>query len=177
MDTIFRIFQKENNTITVANTSKLGDGACALLLVNSETIKRLNLTPLARIVGFCDAATESTDFPIAPVYATEKLFKQTGLNKNDISLFEINEAFSVVVLANIKKLDLDPSKINVNGGAVALGIYKLYCLNSFINSFSSYPLAQIGNQSKLSSFFIGFLKYHLYKGQDFLITIKYLIAF
>ena len=115
------VFQKENGTITAGNASKLNDGACALLLANEETIKRLNLTPLARIVGFCDAATDPIDFPIAPIYATEKLFKRTGLRKEDISLFEINEAFSVVVLANIKKLGLDPSQVNVNGGAVALG--------------------------------------------------------
>lgn len=73
------------------------------------------------IKGFCDAATDPIDFPIAPVYATQKLLKQTGVKKEDISLFEINEAFSVVVLANIKMLDLDASKVNVNGGAVALG--------------------------------------------------------
>ncbi len=76
---------------------------------------------MARIVGFCDAQTDPIDFPIAPVYATQKLFKLTGLKKENISLFEINEAFSVVVLANIKKLELDISKVNVNGGAVALG--------------------------------------------------------
>jgi acetyl-CoA C-acetyltransferase len=118
------VFQKENGTITAANASKLNDGACSLLLTNDETIKRLNLTPLAKIVGFCDAATDPIDFPIAPIYATEKLFKQTGLKKEDISLFEINEAFSVVVLANIKKLGLDPDKVNVNGGAVALGLLR-----------------------------------------------------
>lgn len=115
------VFQKENGTITAANASSLNDGATATLLVNAETLKRLNLEPLAKIVGFCDVATDPIDFPIAPIYATEKIFKQTGLSKEDISLFEINEAFSVVVLANIKALNLDPSKVNVNGGAVALG--------------------------------------------------------
>lgn len=115
------VFQKELGTITAANASTLNDGATATLLANEQTIKRLNLKPLARIVGFCDVATTPIDFPIAPIYATEKLFKQTGLTKDDISLFEINEAFSVVVLANIKALGLDPSKVNVNGGAVSLG--------------------------------------------------------
>ncbi|CAF0836023.1 unnamed protein product [Brachionus calyciflorus] len=121
MPSLRTVFQKENGTITAANASKLNDGACALLLVNEETIKRLNLSPLARIVGYADAQTEPIDFPIAPVYATQKLFKATGLNEKDISQFEINEAFSVVVLANIKMLNLDPSKVNPNGGAVALG--------------------------------------------------------
>lgn len=115
------VFKKENGTITAANASKINDGACATLLVSEAYVKQFNLKPLARIIGFADAATDPIDFPIAPVYATQKLFKQTGLNKNDIAMYEINEAFSVVVLANIKLMDLDPSKVNVNGGAVALG--------------------------------------------------------
>lgn len=92
-----------------------------MLLVNEETLKRLNLKPLARIVGFCDSATDPIDFPIAPVNATKKLLEQTGVKKEDLSMIEINEAFSVVPLANIKLLGLDPSKVNINGGAVALG--------------------------------------------------------
>ena len=108
-------------TITAANASKLNDGACALLLVNEATIKKHKLTPLAKVVGFADSATDPIDFPIAPVYATEKLLKQTGLNVADLSLIEINEAFSCVVLANIKLLGLDSTKVNVHGGAVALG--------------------------------------------------------
>lgn len=115
------VFQKENGTITAANSSKLNDGASLSLLVSGDVVKKLNLKPLARVVGFADAATDPIDFPLAPIYATQKLFKQTGLNKDDFSMFEINEAFSVVVLANIKKLGLDPSKVNINGGAVALG--------------------------------------------------------
>jgi acetyl-CoA C-acetyltransferase len=125
MSTLRTVFQKENGTITAANASKLNDGASVMLLVNEDVLKRHNLTPLARVVAFADAATDPIDFPIAPVYATEKIFKQTGLNKNDISLFEINEAFSVVVLANIKMLGLDPTKVNVNGGGVALGKFKI----------------------------------------------------
>ena len=67
------VFQKDNGTITAANASKLNDGACAVLLADEETVKRLKLNPLARIVGFADAQTEPIDFPIAPVYATEKV--------------------------------------------------------------------------------------------------------
>ncbi len=73
MPSLKTVFQKENGTITAANASKLNDGAGVLLLVNEETVKRLNLKPLARIVGFCDAATDPIDFPIAPVYATQKV--------------------------------------------------------------------------------------------------------
>lgn len=115
------VFQKENGTITAGNASTLNDGACALLVVSEAALKKFSLTPLAKVVGFADAATDPIDFPIAPVYATEKLFKQTNLSAGDIDLFEINEAFSTVVLANIKKLGLDASKVNVNGGAVSLG--------------------------------------------------------
>jgi acetyl-CoA C-acetyltransferase len=74
MPSLKTVFQKENGTITAANASKLNDGACATLLVNEEVLKRLNLTPLARIVGFCDAATDPIDFPIAPIFATQKVF-------------------------------------------------------------------------------------------------------
>jgi acetyl-CoA C-acetyltransferase len=73
MPALKTVFQKENGTITAANASKLNDGAGVLLLANEKTIKRLSLTPLARIVGFCDAATDPIDFPIAPVYATQKV--------------------------------------------------------------------------------------------------------
>lgn len=115
------VFQKDNGTITAANASSLSDGAAAMLLVNEEYLKKFSLKPLARIVGFADAATDPIDFPLAPIYATQKLFKQTGLTQADIDLFEINEAFSVVVLANIMKLGLDAAKVNVNGGGVSLG--------------------------------------------------------
>jgi len=115
------VVQKENGTITAGNASTLNDGASAMLLCDEETVKRLKLKPLAKIVGFCDAATDPVDFPLAPIFATQKLFKQTGLSKDDMALFEINEAFSVVVLANIQKLGLDPAKVNVHGGAVSLG--------------------------------------------------------
>lgn len=121
MPTLKTVFQKENGTITAANASKLNDGAGAVLLADEETVKKHNLKPLARIVGFCDAATAPIDFPIAPVFAVQKLLKQTGVKKEDISMFELNEAFSVVVLANVKILGLDPTKVNINGGAVALG--------------------------------------------------------
>jgi len=117
------IFQKDNGTVTVANSSKLSDGACSLLLANNETIKRLNLMPLAKVIGFCDAATDPINVFESPIYATQKLLKQTGLNKEDISMFEINEAFSVVALAIIKTLGLDPNKVNVNGGAISLGLF------------------------------------------------------
>ncbi|XP_063492552.1 acetyl-CoA acetyltransferase, mitochondrial isoform X5 [Symphalangus syndactylus] len=115
------VFQKENGTVTAANASTLNDGAAALVLMTADAAKRLNVTPLARIVAFADAAVEPIDFPIAPVYAASMVLKDVGLKKEDIALWEVNEAFSLVVLANIKMLEIDPQKVNINGGAVSLG--------------------------------------------------------
>ncbi|XP_043928552.1 acetyl-CoA acetyltransferase, mitochondrial [Protopterus annectens] len=115
------VFQKDSGTITAANASKLNDGAAALVLMTAEAAKRLNVTPLARILAFADAAVDPIDFPVAPAYAVPKLLKAAGLKKEDIAMWEINEAFSVVALVNIKMLEIDPQKVNINGGAVSLG--------------------------------------------------------
>ncbi|KAK1336301.1 hypothetical protein QTO34_004106 [Cnephaeus nilssonii] len=115
------VFQKENGTVTAANASTLNDGAAALVLMTADAAKRLNVKPLARIAAFADAAVEPIDFPIAPAYAVPKVLKAAGLKKDDIAMWEVNEAFSLVVLANIKMLEIDPQKVNINGGAVSLG--------------------------------------------------------
>ncbi|TEA34203.1 hypothetical protein DBR06_SOUSAS2710072 [Sousa chinensis] len=115
------VFQKENGTVTAANASTLNDGAAAMVLMTADAAKRLSVKPLARIAAFADAAVEPIDFPVAPAYAVPKVLKDTGLKKEDITMWEINEAFSVVVLANIKMLEIDPQKVNINGGAVSLG--------------------------------------------------------
>jgi acetyl-CoA C-acetyltransferase len=115
------VFQKEGGTVTAGNASTLNDGAAALVLATEDAAKKVSTKPLARIVGYADAATDPIDFPIAPAFAMPKLLKKTGIKKEDVALWEINEAFSVVVLANIKMLDIDPTKVNVHGGAVSLG--------------------------------------------------------
>ncbi|KYO44927.1 acetyl-CoA acetyltransferase, mitochondrial [Alligator mississippiensis] len=115
------VFQKENGTVTAANASTLNDGAAALVVMTTDAARRLNVTPLARIVAFADAAVAPIDFPIAPAYAVPKVLSEAGLKKEDIEMWEINEAFSVVVLANIKMLGIDPQKVNIHGGAVSLG--------------------------------------------------------
>ncbi|KAG5283885.1 hypothetical protein AALO_G00020650 [Alosa alosa] len=112
---------EQAGTVTAANASTLNDGAAALVLMTADAAKKLNVNPLARIVAFADAATNPIDFPIAPAFAVPKVLEMSGVKKDDIAMWEINEAFSVVVLANIKMLDLDPNKVNVNGGAVSLG--------------------------------------------------------
>ncbi|KAG9511133.1 Acetyl-CoA acetyltransferase, mitochondrial [Fragariocoptes setiger] len=111
----------ENGTVTAANASTLNDGAAATLLMSSNGLQQYNMKPLARIVSIADAACDPIDFPIAPAYAIPKVLSKAGLSQNDIALWEINEAFSAVVLANIQLLKLNPDQVNVNGGAVSLG--------------------------------------------------------
>ncbi|GIY47288.1 acetyl-CoA acetyltransferase, mitochondrial [Caerostris extrusa] len=115
------VFQKENGTITAANASTINDGAAACVLMTANTAEKLNIKPLARIVGFADAAVAPIDFPISPAFAIPKLLERTGIKLEEVALWEINEAFSVVVLANIKMLKLDPAKVNVHGGANVFG--------------------------------------------------------
>ncbi|XP_045338634.1 acetyl-CoA acetyltransferase, mitochondrial [Leopardus geoffroyi] len=115
------VFQKENGTVTAANASTVNDGAAAVVLMTADAAKRLSVKPLARIAAFADAAVDPIDFPVAPAYAVPKVLKDAGLKKEDITMWEVNEAFSLVVLANMKMLELDPQKVNVNGGAVSLG--------------------------------------------------------
>ena len=117
------VFKKEadGGTVTAANASTLNDGGAACVLMTDTYASNNSIKPLARIVGFCDAAVAPIDFPTAPVAAVNKLVKSCGISLNDIAMIEINEAFSVVVLANMKLLGLDPNKVNIHGGAVSLG--------------------------------------------------------
>lgn len=115
------VFQKENGTVTAGNASTLNDGGAAVVLMTADVAERMKLKPLARIVGFQDAETDPIDFPIAPALAVPKLLQKTGIHKDDVAMWEINEAFSLVVVANMKKLDVDPAKVNIHGGAVSLG--------------------------------------------------------
>ena len=108
-------------TITAANASKINDGASALVLASGDAVKRLGLTPLARVVGYGSAAQEPEWFTTAPSKAISATLKRTGLSVSDIDLFEVNEAFAVVALAVAQKSGIDLAKVNVNGGAVALG--------------------------------------------------------
>lgn len=113
-------FDKEG-TITAANASKINDGAAALILASGETVKAKGLTPLARIVGYGAHAQAPEWFTTAPVGAIENALARTGLTVNDIDLFEVNEAFAVVAMVTAKKAGFDHEKMNVRGGAVALG--------------------------------------------------------
>ena len=114
------VFKKEG-TITAANASTINDGASALILMCKDKAQELNLKPLAKIRSYSDAAQEPEWFTTAPAKALPIALKKASLNINDIDLFELNEAFSVVGLANIEKLKIDSQKVNINGGAVSLG--------------------------------------------------------
>ncbi len=114
------VFVKEG-TVTAANASTINDGAAALVLMSKEKADQLGLKPIAKIVGYSDAAHEPEWFTTAPVKAIPKAIAKAGLKAENIDFYEINEAFSVVALAAIKELKLNEAKVNVNGGAVSLG--------------------------------------------------------
>ncbi|MBJ2138380.1 thiolase family protein [Paraglaciecola chathamensis] len=111
----------KDGTVTAANSSSISDGAAALLVMSEAEATEKGYTPLARIVGHSSNAIEPENFTVAPVGAIEKLFAQTGWSKEDVDLFEINEAFAMVTMLGMSKLGLDPAKVNVKGGACALG--------------------------------------------------------
>ena len=112
---------KKDGTITAANSSSISDGAAALVMMTLSQAKSKGLTPLCKIVAHASHAQKPADFTVAPVGAMNKLLDKAGWTKDDVDLFEINEAFAMVTMLGIKKLDLDVNKVNVNGGACALG--------------------------------------------------------
>lgn len=112
---------EKRGTVTAANASNLSDGASALILMSAKKANKLGIKPLAKIVGFADAEQEPEWFATAPVIAVPKALKMAGLIKEEVDYFEVNEAFAVVPLAFEKMLDVPHSKVNVFGGAVALG--------------------------------------------------------
>lgn len=114
-------FKPNGGTITAPNAAPINDGAAAVVLLSEAKLKELNIKPLAKILGWADAAREPERFTIAPALAIPKAIRHAGLTEKDIDYYEINEAFSVVAIANLKLLNLDPEKVNVFGGSVAMG--------------------------------------------------------
>ncbi len=112
---------KKDGTVTAANASTLNDGASALVLMSKEKAEELGIKPIAKIIGYGDAAHEAEWFTTAPSKAVPVALKSAGVSVSDVDYWELNQAFSVVGLANTKELGLDPNKVDVNGGAVALG--------------------------------------------------------
>ncbi len=114
------VFSKDG-TVTAANASTINDGAAAVILMSKEKASALGIPPIARVLGFADAAQDPMWFTTTPSLAIPKALKAAGLDAKGVGYYEINEAFSAVAIANNKKLGLDPGKVNVNGGAVAMG--------------------------------------------------------
>jgi acetyl-CoA C-acetyltransferase len=114
------VFSKDG-TVTAANASTLNDGASAVILMTEEKAKDLNIKPLAEIISYADASQEPKWFTTTPTKAINKALLKANLSVKDVDFWELNEAFSVVGLVNTKLLDIEPNKVDVNGGAVALG--------------------------------------------------------
>jgi acetyl-CoA C-acetyltransferase len=147
------VFQ-EGGVLTVGNSPSCNDGAAALVIMAEEEAADLGLRPLARIVGYAGAALAPEWFTIAPVEAIKRVLKKTGLSLADIDLFEINEAFSAVSLAINRELELDPKRVNVNGGAVALG-HPIGATGARLLTTLVYAMESHGARRGLASLCIG----------------------
>ena len=126
-------------TVTAGNSSQTSDGAAAVVLMEAERARALGLTPLGRFVGYATAGVEPERFGIGPVPAIRKVLKHAGLTLNDVDVVELNEAFASQVLACLRELPIDPEKLNVNGGAIALG-HPLGCTGAKLTATLLYEM-------------------------------------
>lgn len=145
---------RENGTVTAANASSISDGAAALVVTTLSQAERNGLTPLARIVGHSSHAQAPATFATAPIGAMRKLFAKTGWSSAHVDLFEINEAFAVVAMAAMRDLDLPADKVNINGGACALG-HPIGCSGARIVVTLLHALEQHDLQRGVASVCIG----------------------
>lgn len=145
---------KKDGTITAANSSSISDGGSALLLMKESDAKARGLKPLARIVAHSTHAQLPAEFTIAPIGAIQKVLKKAGWSKDDVDLYEINEAFAVVSMLAISELGLDADKVNVNGGACALG-HPIGSSGSRILVTLLYALKHAGKSKGVASLCIG----------------------
>ena len=143
-----------SGTVTAGNTSQTSDGAAAALLTSAEFAKARGLQPLARFVSFATAGVEPERFGIGPVPAIRKALKAAGLTLNDIDLVELNEAFAAQVLACLRELPIDPDKLNVNGGAIALG-HPLGCTGAKLTATLLYEMKRRGARYGLVTMCVG----------------------
>jgi len=146
-------FEKDG-TVTAFNASKINDGASALVIMSREKADELGIKPLAKIVAQTSFAQQPEWFTTAPAYAIMNVAKKAGVNLNDIDLFEINEAFAVQALSVIKVANLEPDKININGGAVALG-HPIGASGARILTTLLYALKRTGKTKGIASLCIG----------------------
>lgn len=145
---------KKDGTITAANSSSISDGASALVLTSEEIAAQRGLKPLATIVAYGSNSQHPTEFSIAPVGAIEKVLKKAGWNAQEVDLWEINEAFAMVAMAAIDAFNLDEAKVNINGGACALG-HPLGSSGSRIIVTLVHALKRTGGKKGIASLCIG----------------------
>jgi acetyl-CoA acetyltransferase family protein len=145
---------KEGGTVTAGNSSPMNDGAAALLLATEDGLKRHDLTPIARIVSSGAAGVHPDVMGIGPVPASEKAMQRAGLTVADLDLVELNEAFASQSLASLRLLDLDPEKVNVNGGAIAIG-HPLGASGARLLVTLTHELARRGGRFGLATMCIG----------------------
>ena len=143
-----------DGTVTAANASSISDGAAALVMMRTSTANALGCKPLAKVLGHCSHAQKPSEFAIAPIGAIDKLLDKTGTKVEDYDLFEINEAFAVVALAATQELSLDPDKVNINGGACALG-HPIGASGARIITTLLYALKNAGKSRGIASLCIG----------------------
>ncbi|MBT4521764.1 MAG: acetyl-CoA C-acyltransferase [Halieaceae bacterium] len=144
----------KDGTITAANASSISDGASALVLMSEAEASQRGLTPMARIVGHARHSQEPGEFTLAPIGAVNKLFAKTGWSKDDVDLFEINEAFAMVTMLAIQELGLDHSRVNVHGGACAQG-HPIGSTGSRILVSLMYALKKYGKTRGVAALCIG----------------------
>lgn len=145
---------KKDGTVTAANSSSISDGAAALVVMSESKANELGTKPLARVVAHATHSIEPENFTVAPVGAMEKVLEKAGWQKEDVDLFEINEAFAMVTMLAIKKLGLDASKVNVKGGACALG-HPIGASGARILVTLLHALKQQGGKKGIASLCIG----------------------
>jgi acetyl-CoA acyltransferase len=143
-----------SGSVTAGNSSQMSDGAAAVLLLSAERARTLGLQPMARFVGFATAGVEPERFGIGPVPAMRKALKQAGLSLDDIDLIELNEAFASQVLACLQELPIDPDRMNVNGGAIALG-HPLGCTGARLTTSLVYEMRRRGARYGMASMCVG----------------------
>lgn len=149
-----RSIVKPGGTVTAGNSCGLNDGAAALVLMSEKKVKKLGLDPLARIVGITTAALDPEIMGYGPVPATQKILKRTGMKLEQIDLVELNEAFASQSVACIRDLGLDPEKVNINGGAIALG-HPLGCTGARLIVTLLHNLERTGGKYGLATLCIG----------------------
>ena len=141
-------------TVTAGNSSQTSDGAAAAVVVSGALLKERGLTPLARFVGFATAGVEPEKFGIGPVPAIRKVLKQTGLTLEQIDLVELNEAFAAQAIACLRDLPIDPDRLNVNGGAIALG-HPLGCTGAKLTATLLHEMRRRGSRYGMVTMCVG----------------------